>query len=90
VVLNSLVIGLKDTKVSRYGRLFWVGSSIVNLMASFKLLAMDNKLSLVIKFDVHAINISSINRRKKREPLQDSIIQDSILLFRLLYSLMKL
>ena len=74
MVLNSLVIGLKDTKVSRYGRLFCVGSSIVNLMASFKLLAMDNKLSLVIKFDVHAINISSINRRKKREPLQDSII----------------
>ena len=32
-------------------------------MTSFKLLAMDNKLSLVIKFDVHAINISSINRR---------------------------
>ena len=52
MVLNSLVIGLKDTKVSRYGRLFCVGSSIVNLMASFKLLAMDNKLSLVIKFNL--------------------------------------
>ena len=74
VVVNLLVVGLKDTKVSRYGRLFCVGSSIVNLIASFRLLAIDNKLSLVIEFDVHAINMSSISPFKKRQPLHDSII----------------
>ena len=61
VVVNSLVIGMKDTSVSRYGRVFCVGSSIVNLIASFKLLVMDTE------FDVHAINISSISRLKKRD-----------------------
>ena len=55
-VVNLLVVGLKDTKVSRYGRLFCMGNSIVNLIASFSLLAVDNKLSLVIELDVHTIN----------------------------------
>jgi hypothetical protein len=43
-----------------------VGDSIVNVMASFRLLAIDNSISPVIDSDVHARKISSISRFRNR------------------------